>query len=368
MTLRVVNVVGARPNFMKIAPLMAEYRRHPTRFDPVLVHTGQHYDENMSKLFFDQLQLPKPDVYLGVGSGTHAEQTGKVMVEIEKLLTAQPADLVVVVGDVNSTMAASIVAAKLCIPVAHVEAGLRSFDRAMPEEINRLVTDALSDYCFTTSADADENLRREGVSPEKIFFVGNVMIDTLLRLKEASRQSELPGQLGLDGDFGFVTLHRPSNVDAKETLAEILSALDVVQKQLPLVFPIHPRTAGRLRQFGYWDELQRWPGLKMVEPVGYLDSLWLMANAKLVLTDSGGVQEETTVLGTPCLTIRENTERPVTLTEGTNTLVGTSHAKIVGEARKILEGHGKRGRIPKYWDGKAAERIVQCLLEHPPKR
>ena len=363
MKLRIVNVVGARPNFMKIAPLMLEYRKHPANFEPLLVHTGQHYDENMSKLFFDQLHLPKPDVYLGVGSGTHSEQTAKVMVELEKVLTTTPADLVVVVGDVNSTMAAAIVAAKLCIPVAHIEAGLRSFDRTMPEEINRLVTDALADYCFTTSRDADENLRREGVPTEKIFFVGNVMIDTLLQLKDASSKSDVRTRLGLDGEFGFVTLHRPSNVDSKATLAEILSALDVIQKNLPLVFPVHPRSVSRLKQFGYWDELQRWPNLRLVEPVGYLDSLYLMANAKLVLTDSGGMQEETTVLGTPCLTIRENTERPITITEGTNTLVGTNHAKIVAEARQILEGHGKQGRIPKYWDGKASERIVQCLLE-----
>ncbi len=353
---------------MKIAPLMLEYQRHPDRFEPLLVHTGQHYDDNMSKLFFEQLHLPKPDVYLGVGSGTHAEQTGRVMVELEKLLMRTPADLVVVVGDVNSTMATAIVAAKLCIPVAHVEAGLRSFDRTMPEEINRLVTDALADYCFTTSPDADENLGREGVPPEKIFFVGNVMIDTLLQLKDASLKSDIRRRLGLDAEFGFVTLHRPSNVDSKETLAEILSALDALQKKLPLVFPVHPRTVSRMRQFGYWDELQRWQNLKLVEPIGYLDSVCLMANAKLVLTDSGGVQEETTVLGTPCLTIRENTERPITITEGTNTLVGTSHAKIVAEARQVLEGRGKKGRIPKYWDGKAAERIVRCLLEHRPKK
>ena len=366
MKLRIVNVVGARPNFMKIAPLMLEYQKHPGRFAPVLVHTGQHYDDNMSKLFFDQLHLPKPDVYLGVGSGSHAEQTAKVMVEMEKLLVAQPADLVVVVGDVNSTMAATLVAAKLCIPVAHVEAGLRSFDRTMPEEINRLVTDALSDYCFITSQDAEENLRREGVPPEKIFFVGNVMIDTLLRLKEEALKSPIREQLGVDGAYGFVTLHRPSNVDDKQTLTEILSALNVLQKRLPLVFPVHPRTAARLKEFGFWKEVTGWENLSLVEPLGYLDSLCLMASATLVLTDSGGVQEETTVLGVPCLTIRNNTERPVTITEGTNTLVGTSHARIVAEARKILEGSGKHGRAPRFWDGKAAERIVQCLIEHPP--
>src|SRR5437867_4662210 len=235
MKLRILNVVGARPNFMKIAPLMAAYG---DKFEARLVHTGQHYDANMSKLFFDQLQLPKPDVYLGVGSGTHAEQTGKIIVELEKLLVAQPADLVVVVGDVNSTMAAAIVAAKLCIPVAHVEAGLRSNDRTMPEEVNRLVTDALSDYCFTTSQDADENLRREGVPAHKIFFVGNVMIDTLLRLKEAALKSgNRPS-----GRYGFVTLHRPSNVDSRDTLAEIISALESIAADLPMIFPVHPRT------------------------------------------------------------------------------------------------------------------------------
>jgi UDP-N-acetylglucosamine 2-epimerase (non-hydrolysing) len=367
MKLRIVNVVGARPNFMKMAPLMLEYRKHPDRFDPVLVHTGQHYDDNMSKLFFDQLHLPKPDVYLGVGSGTHAEQTAKVMVEIEKLLLAHRADLVVVVGDVNSTMAATIVAAKLCIPVAHVEAGLRSNDRAMPEEINRLVTDVLTDFCFTTSEDADENLRREGVPARKIFFVGNVMIDTLLRLKGAALQSDIRRRLDCEGKFGFVTLHRPSNVDSKEVLTEILSALEVIHKDLALVFPVHPRTAGRMKEFGFWDEIRRWKNLRLTEPLGYLDSLCLLASATVVLTDSGGVQEETTVLGVPCLTIRHNTERPVTITEGTNTLVGTSHARIVGETRKILESQGKQGRVPKFWDGRAAERIVECLLEHLPK-
>jgi len=357
MKLRIVNVVGARPNFMKMAPLMLAYRQHPEAFAPVLVHTGQHYDANMSKLFFDQLHLPAPDVYLGVGSGSHAEQTAKVMVEMEKLLTANRPDLVVVVGDVNSTMAATIVAAKLCIPVAHVEAGLRSGDRAMPEEINRLVTDALSDYCFTTSADADENLRREGVPASKIHLVGNVMIDTLLRLKElALQRGNRP-----TGRYGFVTLHRPSNVDDRATLAGIVAALDKINRDLPLIFPVHPRTAARLKEFGLTTSL------KQVEPLGYLDALNLLAGATLVLTDSGGLQEETTVLGVPCLTIRENTERPVTITEGTNTLVGTDPGKILAEAVKVLAGRGKAGRVPKFWDGRAAERIVQCL-QHPPKR
>lgn len=365
MRMRIVNVVGARPNFMKMAPLLTEYARHPDKFAPVLVHTGQHYDDNMSNLFFEQLRLPKPDVYLGVGSGSHATQTAKIMIEMEKLLTANRPDLVVVVGDVNSTMAAAIVAAKLCIPVAHVEAGLRSFDRTMPEEINRVVTDALSDYCFTTCADAGENLRREGVGKEKVFFVGNVMIDTLLKLRDESLKSGIRKSLQLDSEYGYVTLHRPSNVDSKAVLAEILSALDTVQKQLPLAFPVHPRTQARLKEFGLWDEIVRWPNMRVVGPLGYLDSLCLMAGARLVLTDSGGIQEETTVLGIPCLTVRETTDRPVTVTEGTSTIVGTAYTKIVSEARKIIEGHPKKGRIPQYWDGKAAGRIVSCLLENP---
>jgi UDP-N-acetylglucosamine 2-epimerase (non-hydrolysing) len=366
MKLRILNVVGARPNFMKIAPLMREYRQHPEEFDPLLVHTGQHYDANMSTLFFDHLGLPEPDIYLGVGSGTHAEQTARVMVEMEKLLNAERPDLVVVVGDVNSTMATAIVAAKMCVPVAHVEAGLRSFDRTMPEEINRLVTDVLSDYAFTTSEDANENLVREGMGRDKIFFVGNVMIDTLLRLKAESERSRIREELGLDADYGLITLHRPSNVDSRATFAGILAAFEALEKELVLVFPVHPRTATRMREFGVWDDVKRWPHLRLIEPVGYLDSLCLMSHAKMVLTDSGGVQEETTVLGVPCLTIRENTERPVTVTAGTNTLVGTSFERIIVEARKVLEGGGKKGRVPDLWDGNAAERIVRCLLEHPP--
>jgi UDP-N-acetylglucosamine 2-epimerase (non-hydrolysing) len=364
--MRIVNVVGARPNFMKMAPLMAEYAQYPADFAPVLVHTGQHYDDNMSKLFFEQLRLPKPDVYLGVGSGSHGEQTARVMIELEKLLAADRPDLVMVVGDVNSTLASALVAAKLCIPLAHVEAGLRSFDRSMPEEINRVVTDALSEYCFTTCADADQNLLREGVAREKIFFVGNVMIDTLLKLRDESLKSNIRQKLGLKSEYGYVTLHRASNVDSKEVLSGILSALEAIQKRLPLVFPVHPRTRARLNEFGYWDQLTQWRDMRIVEPLGYLDSLCLMAGAKLVLTDSGGIQEETTVLGIPCLTLRENTDRPVTVTEGTSTIVGTSREKIVSEAAKVIEGNRKKGQVPKYWDGKAAGRIIRCLLEYPP--
>jgi UDP-N-acetylglucosamine 2-epimerase (non-hydrolysing) len=271
-----------------------------------------------------------------------------------------------VVGDVNSTLAAALVAAKLCIPLAHVEAGLRSFDRTMAEEINRLVTDSLSDYCFTSCADADENLLREGIAEEKIFFVGNVMIDTLLKLRDESLKSNIREKLRLDSEYGYVTLHRASNVDSKAVLSGILSALETIQNELPLAFPVHPRTRARLKEFGFWDQLNQWPNTRIVEPLGYLDSLCLMSGAKLVLSDSGGIQEETTVLGVPCLTLRENTDRPVTVTEGTSTLVGTSREKIVAEALKIIGGNRKTGRVPKYWDGKAASRIVECLLEHPP--
>lgn len=367
MKLKIINVVGARPNYMKMAPLLAEFSKHPGQFAPLLVHTGQHYDEKMSKLFFEELNLPKPDVYLGVGSGSHATQTGKVMLGLEELFIAERPDLVIVVGDVNSTMAATIVAAKLCISVAHVEAGLRSFDRTMPEEVNRIVTDALSTYCFTTSADANENLRNEGVPAEKIFLVGNVMIDTLLRLRERSRQSAILTTIGLTGKFGLVTLHRPGNVDTKETLVGILAALEKIQQSVPLVFPVHPRTHQRLKDFGLLAGMNRWPNLKLIEPVGYLDSLCLMSQATVVLTDSGGVQEETTALGIPCLTIRTNTERPVTITEGSNTLVGTDREKIISAAMDVFSGRGKQGRVPQLWDGRAAERIVQCLLNQPPK-
>lgn len=358
--LRIVNVVGTRPNFMKVAALWYEYRKHPQRIAPALVHTGQHYDANMSAQFLAPLGLPEPDAHLGVGSGTHADQTARIMLALGKVLTTDRPDLVVVVGDGNSTLAGALTAAKMNIPVAHVEAGLRSFDRTMPEEINRLVTDALSDYLFTSCADADKNLRRDGVPAAKVIFAGNVMIDSLLRLKAECR---VPAPLGLTGAYGVVTLHRPSNVDAKPVLAGILSALHVIQKDLPLVFPVHPRTADRLREFGFWDEIRQWPDLQLVAPLGYFDSIGLMTKATVVLTDSGGVQEETTALGVPCLTIRENTERPVTITEGSNTLVGTSHARIVAECRQVLAGHGKRGHLPKLWDGHAAERIVQCLLE-----
>ena len=310
--MKILNVVGARPNFMKIAPLVEEMKKTPD-LQGILVHTGQHYDEGMSDVFFRDLGIPVPDVHLGVGSGTHAEQTARVMVEFEKVCIREKPHVVVVVGDVNSTMACTIVAAKLLIPVAHVEAGLRSFDRAMPEEVNRLVTDTLADILFTTSRDADENLKREGVSPQKIHFVGNVMIDTLL--KHRQKAAEL--KVVKPEKYALVTLHRPSNVDDPQVLSTILQALEEISKSMPVIFPIHPRTAKRVEEFGL--SMQ---GIRTMPPQGYLEFLNLMSTATIVLTDSGGLQEETTTLGIPCLTLRHNTERPVTITHGTNIMVG----------------------------------------------
>jgi len=365
--MRVINVVGARPNFMKIAPVMREMQKRPC-FQPLLLHTGQHYDDAMSRVFFEDLRIPKPDIYLGVGSGTHAEQTARIMVEFERIVADRKPDLVLVVGDVNSTLACSVVAAKLRVPVAHVEAGLRSFDRDMPEEINRLVTDSISTLLFTTSRDADENLLREGHGLDQIHFVGNVMIDTLLASAERAEQSDVLERLGLqDRGYAVLTLHRPSNVDDPATLAGIVDALEQVQARIPIVFPAHPRTSTRLQTFGLAARVARMPSLIAVEPQGYLDFMKLVAHCAMVLTDSGGLQEETTVLGVPCLTLRNNTERPVTVTEGTNTLVGPNPNAIVRESLKVLAGEGKRGRRPELWDGHAAERIAAVLEERGPK-
>lgn len=363
MPLKICNVVGARPNFMKIAPIIDEMRKH-TEIAASLVHTGQHYDEKMSKLFFQDLGLPKPDVYLGVGSGGHGEQTGKIMIEFEKIIATNKPDLVVVVGDVNSTIACGLVAVKMGVKLVHVEAGLRSFDRTMPEEINRILTDQISDYLFLTERDAKENLLREGVAEEKIHFVGNVMIDSLMKHREHAERSPILGDLKLEtGRYGLITLHRPSNVDVKENLDNILSALFDIQRDLPLVFPVHPRTRKQMKLFGFDEKLAQAPNLMLTDPLGYLDFLKLMAHARLVITDSGGIQEETTVLGVPCITVRENTERPITVTEGTNVLIGMSRERILEESYKILAGNGKQGRKPELWDGRAAERIVEILLE-----
>lgn len=362
--LRIINVVGARPNLMKIAPVIDEMRRRADRLEPILVHTGQHYDASMSDSFFDDLQIPRPDLNLEIGSGSHAEQTARIMIAFEQVLLNHPADWVVVAGDVNSTMAATIVASKLLVPVAHVEAGLRSRDRAMPEEINRIVTDSLADLLLTPSRDADANLLREGVSPEKIRFVGNVMIDSLHRNLERSRSSRILERLGLKpGQFCAMTLHRPSNVDTKEILSGILEAMEVVGKHLPIVFAVHPRTRDRLVQFGLGDYVRKQPWLILTEPLGYLDFLQLYSNSRLVLTDSGGIQEETTVLGIPCLTLRHNTERPITVTEGTNRLVGNDRDVIIREALAALGRPATAARAPELWDGNASIRIVDAIEE-----
>lgn len=362
--MKILNVVGARPNFMKIAPLTHEMRKYRD-LTPVLVHTGQHYDETMSKVFFEDLEIDRPDVNLGVGSGSHADQTGRIMMAFERLCEEEHPDLVVVVGDVNSTLACSVVAAKLQVPVAHVEAGLRSRDRSMPEEINRLVTDCLSDYLFTPSRDADANLVAEGVPAEKIHFVGNVMVDTLLKHRDKARGSDVLRRLGLGqgeaGRYALLTLHRPSNVDDAGKLSSLLDALETLGRQLPVVFPAHPRTRRRLEEHGLGGRIRDMRGLLLQAPLGYLDFLALMDGAALVLTDSGGMQEETTVLGVPCLTLRENTERPVTILEGTNTLVGTDTRKILEAAEELLANGGKKGKVPELWDGRAAERIVRVL-------
>jgi UDP-N-acetylglucosamine 2-epimerase (non-hydrolysing) len=348
---------------MKIAPIMHELGRA----DGVrarLVHTGQHYDEKMSRLFFTDLGIPTPDVNLEVGSGSHAVQTAEIMKRIEPVYADFQPDWVVVVGDVNGTMAAALTAVKLGIPVAHVEAGLRSFDRAMPEEINRLVTDAISDALFVTEPSAVENLRREGVAEEKIHLVGNVMVDTLLRHRATAAESKIVATLGLDSrGYALVTLHRPSNVDDPGVLGEIFDALEVISADMPIVFPVHPRSRSRIQSFGLGERVEAIPGLRLLEPLGYLDFVRLMDESAVVLTDSGGIQEETTVLGVPCLTLRENTERPITLTEGTNQLTGTSKDRILSAYARTRGGSLRAATVPYLWDGRAAERIVQNLLD-----
>jgi UDP-N-acetylglucosamine 2-epimerase (non-hydrolysing) len=320
----------------------------------------------MSRIFFEDLKIPEPDFFLGVGSGSHAEQTAKVMVEFEKVLEKEPPDLVVVVGDVNSTLACALVAAKLLVPVAHVEAGLRSFDRTMPEEINRILTDHLSEYLFTTSADADANLLREGIPAAKIHLAGNVMIDTLRKTEPLARTRNAAGLLGLmRGGYAVLTLHRPSNVDDPEAFALILDGLEEIQARLPIVFPIHPRSRKRITELGLDRRIERLGQLKLCAPLGYLTFLSLMLDARFVMTDSGGIQEETTALGIPCLTLRSNTERPVTVEVGTNIIVGTRPERIVAEAMRLLDGNQRRGSTPPLWDGRAAERIVAILRRHP---
>ncbi|MGB0700416.1 MAG: non-hydrolyzing UDP-N-acetylglucosamine 2-epimerase [Candidatus Poseidoniaceae archaeon] len=358
----IILVVGARPNFMKIAPIYAELQSRGQEL--ILLHTGQHYDDNMSKVFFDDLGMPKPDIYMGIGSGSHAYQTGTVMIEFEKICQEKDPSMVVVVGDVNSTVACTIVCAKMGIPCAHVEAGLRSFDRDMPEEINRILTDSVADLLLTPSPDGDEHLRAEGIAEERIIRVGNVMIDSLYNNLARAESSSIQDDLGLEDDYSILTLHRPSNVDDQEIFAGIISALEVIGKEIQIVFPMHPRTEKMAKQFSLYERIASIPRIKITGPVGYLDFVALMSNSKLVLTDSGGLQEETTALGIPCITLRENTERPITVTEGTNTIVGCDPELIKSTALDALTTGGKSGRIPEMWDGKTAHRIADVLINY----
>jgi len=359
--LKVINVVGARPNFMKVAPIVEAMKRREREFAPLVVHTGQHYDAAMSDAFFRDLELPEPDVYLGVGSASHAAQTAAVMERFEPVVLQEKPDWVLVVGDVNSTLACALVCSKLGVRVAHVEAGLRSRDRTMPEEINRLLTDQIADLLFTPSADADKNLLAEGIPQERIRLVGNVMIDSLLKHLPRAKESNIRQDLNLN-EYVVITLHRPSNVDDPENLKRILGALEEIGNRIPVIFPVHPRTEKMILELGSAERLVNAKGLLFIPPQGYLDFLSLYSGARLVLTDSGGIQEETTVLGIPCLTLRENTERPITVEMGTNKIVGTDPEKIVHEAFAALDEELKTThRIPPLWDGHTAERILAAL-------
>ena len=359
---KIVLIVGARPNFMKSAPLMRALLANSDRFDTKLIHTGQHYDHALSQLFFDELKIPKPDMYLGVGSASHAEQTAAIMIELEKAFGQLEPDLVVVFGDINSTLAAAVVAAKMCIKLAHVEAGLRSFDNTMPEEINRIVTDRLSNYLFVSEKSGLENLKNEGVSDDKVFYTGNIMIDSLVANLEIAGKSDILNRLNLEsGAYIAMTMHRPANVDDEDILREMFSSIVDISNEMPIIFPCHPRTKKRLEDFGISNSESS--GLKLIEPLGYLDFLKLQSEAKFVLTDSGGVQEETTYLQIPCITMRENTERPSTVDIGSNIIVGVNPKKIREIALKTIHGEGKKGKIPEHWDGKTAERIVSIMSE-----
>ncbi len=359
---QVLCVVGARPNFMKIAPVMRAFARPECPLNASLLHTGQHYDEAMKHSFFQQLGIPEPDIDLEVGSGSHAVQTAEIMQRFEPVLDERHPAAVLVVGDVNSTIACALVAVKKGIPVVHVEAGLRSGDRSMPEEINRVLTDQISDQLFITERSARDNLNREGISDDRIHFVGNVMIDTLrFNLERAAPYSETLASLGeFSQGYGLLTLHRPSNVDDPEILARLLALLREISETLPLAFPVHPRTRQAIFRAGL-DELLEGGRIHLMEPQGYLQMLGLMKDARVVLTDSGGIQEETTALGVPCITLRENTERPITVGEGTNTITGTDPGKIWPAFEEVMETGGKRGRVPELWDGHAAERIVDVM-------
>lgn len=360
-------VVGARPNFMKIAPLYNELAKHSNIFEPKLIHTGQHYDEKMSKLFFEDLKMPKPDVYLSVGSGSHGIQTARVIERYEDyLLSGDMPELIVVAGDVNSTFACAYVAKKHHVSVAHLEAGLRSFDNAMPEEINRILTDRISDILLTPSLDGNENLIKEGTDPKRIMFVGNIMIDSIVEHRKHADASNILCDLGIDEKqpYILVTLHRPSNVDSIDGLSIILKAFRDLSSKTKIVFPMHPRTKANVSRLQLDYLVNGDPNLLITDPIGYLDFMKLQMNATLILTDSGGIQEESTFFGVPCLTLRENTERPITITEGTNKLVKLDTQCIVSEAERVLKGDSQSGSIPMFWDGQTAKRVVKVFREY----
>ena len=374
--LKIMSIAGARPNFMKLASIVRAVEKQnsdneKTPVKHIIVHTGQHYDQKMSDSFFVDLAIPQPDINLDVGSGSHASQTAEIMKRFEPVLLDQCPDVLLVVGDVNSTIACTLVASKIEYPadqkrkrpiIVHVEAGLRSFDRDMPEEVNRILTDTISDLLFTTEESCLAQLQSEGVAAEQVYFVGNVMIDTLMQHVEKAERSSIKKDLGVDKPYTLVTLHRPSNVDRHETLQPLMECLKQIARQQHIVFPVHPRTKSSLKKFGLFQPLQENPNITLADPLGYLDFLKLIKDATVVITDSGGIQEETTVLKVPCVTLRENTERPVTVNTGTNYLIGTDPVRIMETVSEILEGKGKKGDIPPLWDGHAGERIVEILL------
>ena len=361
--MKILNIVGARPNFMKVAPLHRAFSKNPN-ITSKIIHTGQHFDAKMSDVFFEQLELPKPHYFLGVGGGSHTEVTARTMIEFEKIVRQEKPDVVLVVGDVNATLACALVAVKEHIPLVHVEAGLRSGDRKMPEEINRILVDSIADHLFITEQDGLDNLKKEGIDAQKVHFVGNVMIDSLIYYKEKASKLNIAGQMKIEGDYILVTMHRPANVDTKEGLESILEIIENASRHLSIVFPIHPRTKNNMERFGLTERLNDIPNVFITEPQGYLEFLNLMDNAKIIVTDSGGIQEETTFLKIPCLTFRNSTERPITVTMGTNQLLSdlnpvTAYQKI----KDVLDGNFKKGQIPPLWDGHAAERIADKIVE-----
>ncbi len=359
---KIISIVGARPNFIKIAPVAKAFKKFRKDIKHKICHTGQHFDQRMSEVFFDQLKMPRPDFNLGIGGGSHAEQTARIMLELEKVLAEERPDLVIVPGDVNSTLAAALVASKMGIPIAHVEAGLRSFDKSMPEEINRIVTDVVSDYLFVSEHSGMRNLRDEGMGESKIHFVGNTMIDSLEANYELIEACTITKEMGLDPSGYIVgTFHRPSNVDEPEALKDLMASLSRLAKERKLIFPVHPRTRKNIERYGLDSQIPK--GLIITEPLGYIEFLSLVRYAELVITDSGGIQEETTYMGVQCITVRKNTERPVTIDVGTNHLVGIQMEKVERTALDILGGTTKPGRIPELWDGKASKRIADIVME-----